>query len=160
MMCAILLMAFGCGQGGLSTINIKASVEFAIGGPRPLAKTPIYLLNKSIASPEMEEALKAYLAANPQPVNPVNPKHKETTGTREGFMRSDGKKIWHQYIVDKLESHHNGTAKFKQVKAGEYWIYCSAMKPNGEFFIWNVKTTVDFYESIDVTIDNGNISFQ
>lgn len=160
MFCAVVVVAFGCGNGGLSTINIKAFYDPGLGGPRPIAKTYIYLLNNSIASPEMEAALKAYLAANPQPVNPTNPKIKSEIGTRAGFMKGEGEKIWSKYVVDKFETHDNGTGKFRQVKAGEYWIYCSRPKVNGEVFIWNVKTRIDFYESINVTISNDNVAFQ
>lgn len=161
LMCAVVVTAFGCGNGGLSTVNIKASMDYSgRGHHRPLVQEPIFLLNNSIASPEMEEALKLYLAANPQPVNHVNPRVKSTIGTRGGFIKGDGQRIWNRYVVDKLETHHDGSAKFKNVKAGEYWIYCIKQKPTGEWLIWNVKTTVNFYESINVTINDANVSFR
>ena len=40
------------------------------------------------------------------------------------------------------------------------WIFCSRRKPNGDYVLWNVKTTVDFYETSTVILNNDNIAFQ
>ena len=68
--CVVVLLAFGCrGSGGLSSIQVKAHVDIPnMGGLRPMAKEDVFLLNNSIANPEMEEAFKAYLTAHPIPV--------------------------------------------------------------------------------------------
>lgn len=161
-MCAVALMALGCGAtGGLSSIQVKAHVDLPdMGGLRPIAKDDVYLLSNSITSPEMEEAFKAYLAANPVPVSTGKSLQKSQAGTRGGFMWGDGQKIWMRYVVDRVATDFQGRATFRKVKTGDYWIFCSRRRPNGEYVLWNAKTTVNFYDTTTVVLDNQNIAFQ
>ena len=68
--CFVALITFGC--GGLGRIEIDTKEDLAdlrvVG--RPMGHQTIYLLRNSIASPEMEEAFKKYMAATTPPVNP------------------------------------------------------------------------------------------
>ena len=122
----VILVAFGCNPG-LGTIAINAERDFPeMGGRRPLAKQSIYLLSNSISSPEMEAAFKEFMASTTPPVNPgiIGLKESEIR-TRSGFMVTDGRKIWHRYIVDRVETDYEGNASFKRVKSGDYWLYCN-----------------------------------
>ena len=158
--CSLVLIAFGC-NAGLGTINLKAELNFPdTGGLRPRANQPVYLLSNSIASPEMEEAFKKFMAS---PTLPAKFGIGNLTDTekrsRVGFMTSDGRDIWHRYIVDSVETDSQGKASFKKVKEGEYWLYSVVKRPSGQWVLWNVKTKVNFYDTTDVTLNNGNISF-
>ena len=75
-------------------------------------------------------------------------------------MWGDGYKIWSKYVVERVETDLQGRATFKKVKTGEYWIFCSRRKLNGESVMWNVKTKVDFYDTTSVVLNNENITFQ
>jgi hypothetical protein len=48
----------------------------------------------------------------------------------------------------------------KRVKAGDYWLYCMIERPRHQRVLWNVKTTVKFYDETKVTINNDNIGFR
>ena len=157
----VIVAAFGCNPG-LGTIAITAERDFPeMGGKRPIAKYPIYLLNNSISSPEMEEAFKKFMASTTPPVNPGILSMKESEiRTRAGFMVTDGRKIWHRYIVEIQDTDYEGRVSFKKLKAGDYWIYCMIQRPKGQRILWNVKTTVNFYDTTKVTINNDNIAFR
>ena len=157
----VILATFGCNPG-LGTITINAKRDFPeMGGVRPLAKQSIYLLSNSITSPEMEEAFKKHMASTTPPAYAGIKNLKESEiRTRFGFMITDGAPIWHKYIVDRVDTDYDGNASFKRVKAGEYWLYCMTQRPRGQRVLWNVKTTVNFYDTTKVTIDNDNIAFR
>ena len=156
----VILVAFGCNPG-LGTITVKATLDFPeMGGLRPLAKRSIYLLSNSITSPEMEEAFKKHMASKTPPAfTGIKDLKESEIRTRFGFMITDGAPIWHKYIVDSVETDYEGNASFKKVKAGEYWIYCIIQRPRGQRILWNVKVTVNFYDTTKITINNDNIAF-
>lgn len=157
----VIVVAFGCNPG-LGTINVNATRDFPeMGGLRPLAKQTIYLLSNSISSSEMEEAFKTFMASTTPPVNPgiIGMKESEIR-TRSGFMVTDGRQIWHKYIVDSVMTDNDGNASFRRVKAGDYWLYCMAQRPRGHRVLWNVKVTVNFYDTTKATINNDNIAFR
>ena len=153
----VVVMAFGCNPG-LGKITVNAEINFAeMGGRRPLAKHTIYLLSNSITSPEMEEAFRKYMATTTPPVSSGIPLEEKEIRTRAGFLISDGRAIWHRYIVESAETDYEGKATFRKLKAGDYWLYCKIKRPTGEWVIWNVKTTVNFYENTDAALSNKNI---
>lgn len=158
--CLVVLAASNC-NSGLGTINLKAELNFPdMGGLRPRANQPVYLLSNSIASPEMEEAFKKFMSSPTLPTKFGNGNLTESEKrSRVGFMSSDGRDIWHRYIVDQIETDSQGKASFKKVKEGEYWLYTVVKRPSGQWVLWNVKTKVDFYDTTNVTLNNGNISF-
>lgn len=156
--CFIAISAFGC--VGLGTINVDAEVDIPeMGGPRPFAKRTLYLLRNSITSPEMEEAFKKYMASTTPPVNPGIPLKETDIRTRAGFMISEGRLIWHEYIVESVLTDMKGKATFKKLESGDYWIYCIEQTPSGRWLIWNVKATVNFYDTTNVKLSNENITF-
>ena len=153
-MFAIGVISFGC----TGTIGIQAEYKiFDKVGPRPLYKHEVYLLRNSITSEEMEEAFKKFMASTTPPVNPGMPMTEKEIRTRAGFMFSDGRAIWHRYIIEEVKTDHKGQAKFRSVAPGDYWLYAITKRAEGEYVIWNVKTTVKFYEKIDVQLNEGNI---
>lgn len=155
--CLVILNLLCCSPG-LGKITMKAEVNFPdMGGRRPVAKETVYLLSNSITSPEMEEAFRQYMARTTPQVSAGRSLQDKEVGTRAGFMRSNGKAIWHRYIVDSVETDFQGRATFRKLKAGDYWIYCSRPRPAGQWLLWNVKTTVKFYENTDVTLNNQNL---
>jgi len=158
--CLLVLIAFGCSPG-LGKIELKAELNFPdMGGLRPRANQPVYLLSKSIANPEMEEAFKKFMSSPTLPAKFGNGNLTESEKrSRVGFMSSDAGKIWHSYIVDRVDTDFDGKAVFKRVKAGDYWLYSVTKRPSGQWVLWNVKTTVNFYDTTNVTLNNGNISF-
>ena len=152
--CAVVVMSFGC----TGTIGVQTEVKiFANVGPRPLVKQEIYLLKNSITSEEMEEAFKKFMASTTPPVNPGMPWSEKEMRTRAGFMFSDGRPIWHRYILERVDTNHKGEAKFRSLAPGDYWLYCITRRAEGEYVMWNVKTTVKFYERTDVKLNEGNI---
>ena len=157
----VVLLAFGCNPG-LGSITITAERDFPeMGGRRPLAKQSIYLLSNSISSPEMEEAFKKFMASTTPPVHQGIRGMKESEiRTRAGFMITDGAPIWHRYIVDRQDTDYEGRVSFKRVPSGEYWLYCMIQRPGQQRVLWNVKTTVNFYDDTKVTINNDNIAFK
>jgi len=159
--CSVVLMAFGCNPG-LGTINLSAELNFPdMGGLRPRAHQTVYLLRNSIASPEMEEAFKKFMASPtlPGPFGNGNLTESEKR-SRIGFMSSsDGTKIWHPYIVKTGETDSQGKATFTRLKAGDYWLYSITRRPGGQWILWNVPATVKFYDTTSVTLNNANISF-
>jgi hypothetical protein len=152
--CFVVLAAFGCNPG-LGRINLNAELNFPdMGGLRPLAHHTVYLLSDSIVSPEMEDAFKKFMASPNLPANVENRNLTESEiRSRVGFMSSDGREIWHHYILDSVETDSQGKAAFRKVKAGEYWLY--SKRPSGQWILWNVKTTVNFYDTTSVTINNA-----
>jgi hypothetical protein len=157
--CFVVLLAFGCNPG-LGKISLNFEINFAeMGGRRPLVHQTVYLLSNSIASPEMEEAFKKYMASTTPPVSSGIPLKESEIRTRAGFMISDGRAIWHRYIVESAETDFEGKAAFRKVKAGDYWLYSIRKRPRGEWILWNLKTTVSFYDTTNVTLNNDNISF-
>ncbi|HEY0764002.1 MAG TPA: hypothetical protein VGD61_16625 [Pyrinomonadaceae bacterium] len=157
----VILVAFGCNPG-LGTITVNATRDFPeMGGLRPIAKYSIYLLNNSITSPEMEEAFKKHMASTTPPAYTGSKDLKESEiRTRFGFMITNGAPIWHKYIVDRVETDYEGNASFKRVKSGDYWLYCMIERPRGQRILWNVKVTVNFYDTTKATINNDNIAFR
>src|SRR5829696_4181245 len=157
----IVVGAVSCNPG-LGTITIIAERDFPeMGGRRPIANYPVYLLNNSITSPEMEEAFKKFMASTAPPTYQGIKGMKESEiRTRGGFMITDGAPIWHRYIVDTEETDHAGKVSFMRVKAGEYWLYCMMERPRQQRILWNVKTTVNFYDETKVRINNDNIAFR
>jgi len=157
----VILITFGCNPG-LGKISVTATRDFPeMGGVRPIAKYSIYLLNNSITSPEMEEAFKKHMASTAPPSYAGIKGMKESDiRTRHGFMITDGAPIWHKYIVDRQETDYEGRVSFKRVKAGDYWLYCMMERAKGQRVIWNVKTTVKFYDETKVTINNDNVAFR
>src|SRR5689334_11091829 len=157
----IAFVAFGCNPG-LGKITITAERTFPeMGGRRPIAKHSIYLLSNSITSPEMEEAFKKFMASNTPPAYQGIKDMKESEiRTRGGFMITDGAPIWHRYIVDRQETDYEGRVSFKKVKSGEYWLYCMLERPGGQRVLWNVKTTVNFYDETKAKINDDNIAFR
>lgn len=157
----VVLVAFGC-DPGLGSITITAERDFPeAGGRRPLAKQSIYLLSNSITSPEMEEAFKKFMASTAPPTyQGIRGMKESEIRTRGGFMVTDGAPIWHRYIVDRQETDYEGRVSFKRVKSGEYWLYCVTERANHQRLLWNVKTTVNFYDDTKVTINNDNIAFR
>jgi len=157
----VVLIAFGCNPG-LGKITLNAEINFAeMGGKRPLANQPVYLLSNSIASPEMEEAFKKFMASTTFPVKPgIGGMTESEIRNRAGFMISDGRAIWHRYIVESAETDFEGKAAFRKTKAGDYWLYAIMKRPRGQWVLWNVKTTVKFYDTTKVTLNNANISFE
>lgn len=158
--CFVVVMAFGC-EPGLGGISLHAELNFPDrGGRRPLAHHTVYLLSNSIASAEMEEAFRKFMASSTPPVKPgiVGMTEREIRN-RAGFMISDGRPIWHRYIIDSVETDFEGKAAFRRVKAGDYWLYSKEQRPN-EWLLWNVKTSVNFYDTINVTLNNDNITFR
>lgn len=157
----VVLVAFGCNPG-LGTITITAERNFPeMGGRRPIAKYSIYLLSNSITSPEMEEAFKKFMSSTTPPAyQGIRDMKESEIRTRGGFMVTDGAPIWHRYIVDRQETDYEGRVSFKRVAAGDYWLYCMIQRPRGQRVLWNVKTTVKFYDETKVTINNDNIAFQ
>jgi hypothetical protein len=152
-LCLVALGSFGC----TGSIGIRAETNFPQrGGQRPLSRHTVYLLKNSITSPEMEEAFKKYMASTTPPVNPGMPLDEKEVRTRLGFLVSDGRKIWHRYIIESVETDFEGKAKFRKLGAGDYWLYCKTKGPSGEWLIWDVKATVEFYENT-VTLNNQNI---
>jgi len=158
--CLVVLIAFGC-DPGLGRIDLKAELNFSdMGGLRPRDHQSVYLLSQSIASPEMEEAFKRFMSSPTLPAKFGNGNLTDTEKrSRVGFMSSDGAAIWHRYIVDRVDTDSQGKAAFRKVKAGEYWLYSVTKRPSGQWILWNVKTTVNFYDTTNVTLNNGNISF-
>ena len=77
--------------------------------------------------------------------------------TRAGFMVSDGRKIWERYLVEKVETNFEGKAKFRKLSPGDYWVYSIYKRHTGEWIMWNVKTTVEFYENTDIKLNNQNL---
>ena len=155
--CFVLIAAFGCNPG-LGKITIHAELDFLdMGGLRPVAKNTIYLLSDSITSPEMEEAFRTFMASTTPPVNPGIPLTEKEARTRAGFMMSDGRKIWHRYIIESGETDYDGNATFKRLKAGDYWLYSITRRPAGEYLIWNEKVTVKFYDNTDVKLSRKNL---
>ena len=151
---AIVVISFGC----TGTIGVQTEVKiFATAGPRPLVKQEIYLLKNSITSEEMEEAFKKFMASTTPPVNLGMPLTEKELRTRAGFMFSDGRPIWHRYILERVDTNYKGEAKFRSLAPGDYWLYCITRRAGGEYVIWNVKTTVKFYERTDVQLNEGNI---
>lgn len=157
----VVLFTFGCNPG-LGTITITAERDFPeMGGLRPLANQSIYLLRNSITSPEMEAAFEKFMASTTPPVHQGIRGMKESEiRTRGGFMVTDGGPIWHRYIVDRQDTGYDGRVSFKNVKAGEYWLYCMYQRPGRQRVLWNVKVTVSFYGETKVTINNDNIAFR
>lgn len=154
----VVLITFGC--TGLSRIDLDMHVDFPeMGGKRPLAHRPIYLLSNSIASPAMEKAFREYMASTTPPVSMGMPLKESDIRTRAGFMISDGRAIWHKYIVESAETDFEGKATFRKVKPGEYWIYAIVQRPRGEWMLWNIKATVNFYDTTKVSLSNENITF-
>ena len=93
------------------------------------------------------------MAATTPRVNRGASLEEKEIGTRAGFMRSDGRAIWHKYIIEHLETDHKGRAKFKKtLRPGDYWVYCITRRASGEWLLWNVKATVKFYENTEVTL--------
>ena len=156
---AIVLSTFGCG-GGLSRIELDMHVDFReMGGRRPLAHHTVYLLRDSIASPAMEEAFKKFMASTTPPKSTGIPLEPGEIHTRAGFMLSDGRAIWHKYIVETGETDFEGKATFRKLEAGDYWIYSLKQRPGGEWVLWNIKATVDYYDTTKVSLSNDNITF-
>ena len=80
--------------------------------------------------------------------------------SRVGFMSNTaGTAIWHHYIVATTETDAQGEAAFSRVKAGDYWLYSLTRRPAGQWVLWNVKTSVKFYDTTNVKLDNSNITF-
>jgi hypothetical protein len=132
--CVIALTAFAC--VGTGKIKIDAHVDFPeMGGRRPQAQQSVYLLTNSIASPEMEEAFKKYMASTTPPVNPGIPLKESEVRTRAGFMMSDGRQIWHKCIVTMVETDSSGKATFTGVSAGTYWLYAIKKRPRGQYLM-------------------------
>ena len=157
-LCLIVLLTFGC--AGLSRIELDMHVDFPeMGGKRPLAHRTIYLLRESIASPAMEEAFQKFMVSATLPVSSGIPLKPSEVRTRAGFMISDGRAIWHKYIVESAETDFEGKATFRKVEPGEYWIYSIEKRPRGEWILWNIKTTVNFYDTTKVSLSNENITF-
>ena len=156
----VVLTAFGCNPG-LGKITLNVEVNFPeIGVNRPLANRTIFLLNNSIASPEMEAAFKKFMASTTFPVDGgLRGMTESEIRNRAGFMLSDGKAIWHRYIVETAETDFEGKFTFRKMKAGDYWLYLIMQRPRGQWVIWNVKTTVKFYDTTNVTLNNANITF-
>jgi hypothetical protein len=46
------------------------------------------------------------------------------------------------------------------VKAGDYWLYVNLERPTGQRVLWNVKVTVNFYDTTNATINDDNIAFR
>jgi len=159
--CFVILAAVSCNPG-LGTITITAERDFPeMGGRRPIATHVIYLLNNSITSPEMEEAFKKFMAStNPPSYQGIKGMKESEIRTRGGFMITDGASIWHRYIVDSQDTDYEGRVSFKRVPAGEYWLYCMIERPRHQRILWNVKTTVNFYDQTKVKINNDNITFK
>lgn len=157
----VILVTFGCNPG-LGTITVNATRDFPeMGGVRPIAKYSIYLLNNSITSPEMEEAFKRHMASTAPPkYTGIRDMKESDIRTRHGFMITDGAPIWHRYIVDSQQTDYEGNVSFKRVKAGDYWLYCMIERPRHQRVLWNVKTTVKFYDETKVTINNDNVAFR
>ena len=153
-MFAVVVISFGC----TGTIGIHAEVKtFEKAGPRPLVEQEVFLLRNSITSEEMEEAFKKYMASTAWPVNPGMPLTEKNVRTRAGFMFSDGRAIWHRYIIKSVDTDYKGQAKFSSLAPGDYWLYAITRRAAGEYVIWNVKTTVKFYERTDVQLNEQNI---
>jgi hypothetical protein len=74
-------------------------------------------------------------------------------------MMSDGRQIWHKYIVTMVETDSSGKATFTGVSAGTYWLYAIKKRPRGQYLLWNIETTVDLFDTKNVTLSNENISF-
>lgn len=157
--CLVVLVAFGCNPG-LGRIDLKAELNFPdMGGLRPRAHQSVYLLRRSIADPEMEEKFKQFMSS-PLPAKfGIGGLTESEKRSRVGFMCSDARPIWHRYIVDSAETDSQGKATFTRVKAGDYWLYSITRRPGGQWILWNVKTTVKFYDTTNVTLNNDNISF-
>ena len=157
-LCLIVLVTFGC--AALSKIELDMHVDFPeMGGNRPLAHRTVYLLRDSIASPAMEEAFKKYMAATTRPASMGMPLKESDIRTRAGFMSSDGRAIWHKYIVESAETDFEGKATFRKLEPGDYWIYSIIQRPRGEWVLWNIKTTVKYYDTTKVSLSNENITF-
>lgn len=154
----VVLTAFGC--AGLSRIEVDAQTNFPeMGGRRPMAHHTIYLLSNSIASPEMEEAFKKHMASTTPPGKPGIPLKESEIRTRAGFMISDGRAIWHKYIIETASTDFEGKTTFRKVSPGDYWLYSITKRPGGQWLLWNVKVTVNFYDTTKVSLSNDNISF-
>ena len=153
-MFAVVIISFGC----TGTIGIQAEYKvFDKDGPRPLFKHEVYLLKNSITSEEMEEAFKKYMASPTPPVKPGMPLTEKDVRSRARFMFSEGMPIWRRYIVKEVNTDHKGQAKFRSLAPGDYWLYAITKRSSGEYVIWNVKTTVKFYERVDVQLNEQNI---
>jgi hypothetical protein len=152
-MFAIVVTSLGC----TGTIGIQAEYKvFEKDGPRPLYKQEIYLLRNSITSEEMEEAFKKYMASPTPPVEPGTPLAEKNVRTRARFMFNEGGAIWHRYIIERVNTDHKGQAKFRSLAPGDYWLYAITRRSSDEYVIWNVKTTVKFYERTDVKLNDQN----
>lgn len=153
-MCFVVLMSFGC--TGSVSVHVETNYPDS-GGRRPLSRHTIFLLKDSLTSPEMEEAFKKFMASTTPPVNPGIPLDEKEVRTRAGFLASDGRKIWHTYIIESAETDFEGKARFRKLSPGDYWLYIKAKRPSGEWLIWNVKTSVKFYEDVKVELNNQNL---
>ena len=85
-----------------------------MGGRRPRAHQTVYLLSNSIASAEMDEAFKKYMASTSPSGHFGNGNLTDTEKrSRVGFMSNDaGTTIWHRYIVKTVETDSQGEARF------------------------------------------------
>jgi hypothetical protein len=80
----------------------------------------------------MEEAFKKFMASTTPPIKPgIGGMTEREIRTRAGFMISDGRAIWHRYIIESVETDFEGKAAFRRVKAGDYWLYSIRKRPRG-----------------------------
>lgn len=153
-MCLVVFASFGC----TGSVSLHVETNFPDSGAhRTLALQTVYLLKESITSPEMEEAFKKYMASTAPPFQPSIRLEEKQIRTRAGFMVSDGRKIWERYLVEKVETNFEGKAKFRKLSPGDYWVYSIYRRHTGEWIMWNVKTTVQFYENTEIKLNNSNL---